>query len=313
MTSWHSYPSIFAIGHRALAELLLDPVIVEEKVDGSQFSFGVFTQEPGTDGDECPPPELRVRSKGATMISDAPEKMFTKAVESVRQRAALLHPNWTYRAEYLAKPKHNALTYNRVPEGHLMVFDINMGHEEYMSYADKAAECKRVGLECVPLVYEGRIESAEQFRAMLDRESALGGPKIEGVVVKNYGRFGADKKALMGKFVSEAFKEIHSREWKDANPGQKDVLTKLVDELRSPQRWAKAVQHLRERGALTDSPRDIGPLIHEVQADIRKEAVEHVAERLVAWAMPHVMRGAVGGLPEWYKEALLKRQFEQQP
>lgn len=45
MDSWHSYPSIFAIGHRALAELLLDPVIVEEKVDGSQFSFGLFDHE----------------------------------------------------------------------------------------------------------------------------------------------------------------------------------------------------------------------------------------------------------------------------
>ena len=29
--SWHSYPSIFAMGHRALKELFLDPVIVEEK------------------------------------------------------------------------------------------------------------------------------------------------------------------------------------------------------------------------------------------------------------------------------------------
>lgn len=37
-TSWHSYPSIYALGHRALGELFLDPVVVEEKVDGSQFS-----------------------------------------------------------------------------------------------------------------------------------------------------------------------------------------------------------------------------------------------------------------------------------
>lgn len=43
--SWHSYPSTFALGHRAIADLLLDPVLVEEKVDGSQFSFGVFEQD----------------------------------------------------------------------------------------------------------------------------------------------------------------------------------------------------------------------------------------------------------------------------
>ena len=43
--SWHSYPSTFALGHKALAELLLDPVLVEEKIDGSQFSWCVVGGE----------------------------------------------------------------------------------------------------------------------------------------------------------------------------------------------------------------------------------------------------------------------------
>ena len=75
MNSWHSYPSIFAVGHAATAHLFDGDVIVEEKVDGSQFSFGV--DESG---------ELHVRSKGAVMIPDAPEKMFQRAVDSVRER-----------------------------------------------------------------------------------------------------------------------------------------------------------------------------------------------------------------------------------
>ena len=33
-TSWHSYPSIYALGHRAVADLLRYEVNVEEKVDG---------------------------------------------------------------------------------------------------------------------------------------------------------------------------------------------------------------------------------------------------------------------------------------
>jgi ATP-dependent RNA circularization protein (DNA/RNA ligase family) len=36
-----SYPSIYALGHRAIRELFDGPVVVEEKIDGSQFSFGV--------------------------------------------------------------------------------------------------------------------------------------------------------------------------------------------------------------------------------------------------------------------------------
>ena len=54
------------MGHKAIAELLKGPVYVEEKVDGSQFSFGV--DENG---------EIRVRSKGCELVLDAPEKMFS--------------------------------------------------------------------------------------------------------------------------------------------------------------------------------------------------------------------------------------------
>ena len=300
MDSWHTYPSIFAIGHRALSELLLDPVIVEEKIDGSQFSWGLFDHE---DGERV----LHARSKGAQLNLVAPEKMFTEACEIIK--ALPLTVGWTYRAEYLKKPKHNALAYDRIPTNHLMIFDINTGHEEYLPYEQKAAEAARLGLEVVPLIYEGRVGSAEQFRAMLDRVSALGGQKIEGVVVKNYARFGPDKKALMGKFVSEAFKEVHAAEWKISNPSKSDVVESLIEFLRTPARWNKAVQHLREAGNLEDSPRDIGNLIKEVQADIQRECSDLIAQRLAQWATPQIMRGVVRGVPEWYKEELLKRQF----
>jgi hypothetical protein len=300
--SWHSYPSIFAIGHRALAELLLDPVIVEEKIDGSQFSFALLDHD---DGERV----LHCRSKGAQLNMVAPEKMFTEAVEVAKSLP--LTPGWTYRAEYLKKPKHNALAYDRVPTKHLMVFDINTGHEEYMPYAQKVDECARLGLEIVPLVFEGVIENVEHFRSMIDRDSALGGQKVEGVVVKNYHRFGPDKKVLMGKFVSEAFKEVHAAEWKAANPSRSDIIERLIDSLRTPARWHKAVQHLRERGEIQDSPRDIGLLIKEAQNDVEKECSELIAEKLAEWALPQVMRGVVRGLPDWYKGELLKRQFDQ--
>ena len=208
---------------------------------------------------------------------------------------------------------YNALAYDRIPTKHLMVFDINTGHEEYLPYDQKAAECARLGLEIVPLVFEGVIESPEHFRSMIDRVSALGGQKVEGVVIKNYRRFGLDKKVLMGKFVSEAFKEVHSAEWKAANPSKTDIVDKLIDTLRTPARWNKAVQHLRERGEITDSPRDIGLLIKEVQADIEKECMYLIAQKLSEWALPQIRRGVVRGLPEHYKEELLRKQFEVAP
>lgn len=300
MDSWHSYPSIYALGHRYVADLFNEPVLVEEKIDGSQFSFGRFE----VDGEI----QFFARSKGATLNVIAPERMFERAVESARSLD--LRVGWTYRAEYLQKPKHNSLAYDRVPKNHLMVFDINTGNECYLPYKEKASECERIGLEVVPLIHEGMIGGASEIRDMLDRTSVLGGQKIEGVVIKNYSRFGQDKKAMMGKFVSEAFKEVHAKEWKTRNPTSKDILELIYDILRTPARWNKAVIHLRERGQIEDSPRDIGLLIKEVQADVEKECLDVVAEKLMAWAMPHVRRNVTRGLPEWYKDELLKRQFE---
>ncbi len=297
--SWGSYPSIYALGHRGVANLFDGDVVIEEKVDGSQFSFGIF------DG------ELRCRSKGAIINLEAPEGMFVRAIETVRRLGPMLVDGWTYRGEYLQKPKHNALTYNRVPAQHIILFDINTGLEEYLPPDVKAAEAARLGLECVPLIAADHIKDMTGFRELLERESVLGGPKIEGVVVKNYTQFGQDKKALMGKYVSEAFKEIHAHEWKNSNPNKGDVVQQLIMDYRTEARWQKAVQHLRERGEIEDSPRDIGKLINEVGADIERECAEQIAQALYKWAWPQVRRGTVAGVAEWYKDQLLASQFEE--
>jgi len=299
--SWHSYPSIFALGHRALAELFLDPVLVEEKIDGSQFSWGIFLDDMGE-------LTLKARSKGAELNLVAPEKMFHKAIEIINSLP--LHPGWTYRAEYLQKARHNALAYDRVPEKNLIIFDINTDHELYLPYDDKVMEAKRLGLETVPRIYEGMVSDVQMFRGLLDQPSILGGQKVEGVVVKNYSRFGLDKHVLIGKFVSEGFKEVHAAAWKEANPSKSDIIEELIFSLRTPARWNKAVQHLRELSQIEDSPRDIGALIKEVHADIEKECVDLIATKLLEWALPKIKRGVVRGLPEHYKGELLKRQFE---
>lgn len=299
--SWHTYPKIFNVGHSALTDLLADAVVVEEKVDGSQFSFGIF------DG------VVKARSKGQELIIDAPEKMFNKAIEVVLSLSNALIDGWTYRAEYLQKPKHNALAYDRVPEKHLMLFDINTGHEQYLDATTKAVEAKRLGLEVVPCLHDGILESFEQVMALVDRVSVLGGQKCEGVVIKNYARFGRDGKALMGKHVTEAFKEVHRNDWKKSNPTNKDIMVVLCDKYHSKARWQKAIQHLKERGEITNSPKDIGPLLREAQNDIALECEEEIKQALYDWAKPHILRGAIAGLPQWYKDELLGLQFEKEP
>lgn len=297
MDSWHSYPKVYNLGHSNITELFDGEVIVEEKVDGSQLSFGRF-------GDR-----IRIRSKGREFDIEAPDNLFAEAAESVRALAPKLREGWTYRGEYLKRPRHNGLHYDRIPEQHIMLFDINTGHETYLGYEEKAEEADRIGLEVVPLIRKGRVEHANELFEFMDRVSVLGGQKIEGLVAKNYARFGRDGKALMGKHVSEEFKEVQSKQWKRDHPTQGDIVRALIEEYRSPARWQKAVQHLRERGELEQSPKDIGALMREVQADIEEECKDEILEKLWSKFRKQVMRGAARGLPEWYKQKLLEGQF----
>ncbi len=323
MGSWHSYPSIFNLGHRAVRDLLNYPHYIEEKVDGSQFSFGLigemaqdqFTgapfERPTTDF------SLRVRSKGAEMLVDAPEKMFNKAVDTAKRLRdeGLLRPGWTYRGEYLAKPKHNTLSYDRAPKDHVILFDVSTGDNEWLDPVAKRYEADRLGLECVPVLWTSRMTEPtrlEDLRAILDTTtSVLGGQLIEGVVVKPLVElYGQDKKTLMGKFVSERFKEAHKHAWKETSPNSGDILERLAKTYTTEARWMKAVQHLREAGQLTDSPKDIGLLIPEIAKDLGIEEKEEIKRLLWKWAWPHVQRAVTKGMPEWYKNELLRRQFE---
>lgn len=295
MESYNAFPKVYALGHSAIKELLFDEVLIEEKIDGSQFSFGRFNGE------------FKCRSKGAEIYPETPEAMFA---DGVFQAMALdLHDGWTYRAEYLKTPKHNVIAYDRIPEKHLVIFDINVGNEQYLDIPAKVDECARLGLECVPVMYVGKVNDHSEILGFLNKPPLLGGKQIEGIVIKNYSRFGMDKKVLMGKYVSEAFKEVHSGEWKAANPTRSDIITYLVQMYRTPARWEKAIQHLRDAGKLTNTPRDIGFLIKEVQNDIVEEEKEEIKNKLYAQAIDHIKRGVVGGLPEFYKEHLMKQQF----
>lgn len=303
MGSWHSYGAIYNLGHRALTSLFDGPVVVEEKIDGSQFSFGVF------DG------ILRCRSKGAELNLVAPEKMFAPGIATAQRLGAtgLLVEGWTYRGEYLAKPKHNTLVYDRVPAGHIILFDIATDEECYLGPDAKRIAAHWLGLEVVPVLYHGPLDDVAIFRAMLETPSVLGGQKIEGVVVKNYGQFGPDKKTLMGKFVSEAFKEVHGGEWRANNPTSGDIVQALIEKFKTPARWQKALQHLTERGEIVGDPRDIGILMKEVPLDVEKEERAAIMEALYEYAWPKVRRGLTSGLPEWYKQRLLEQQFQVAP
>jgi hypothetical protein len=308
-----AYPKVWNLGHNALIDLFDGPVVVQEKVDGSQLSWMLKDDE------------LHVRSKGAVIRPEnlAPEDMFYPSVQTIlRARdSARLVPDAVYRGEALRSSKHNTIKYSRAPEGNIALFDVELSPAfipeglptgswatpAMLHLAATELECEAVPTYPFNGIDEDRLTI---FRRILEQESFLGGSLIEGVVIKNYWRFDPRSgKTLMGKFVSEAFKETHKREWGASNPSRTDVVDRLIEELRQPTRWAKAVQHLEEAGELENSPRDIGKIFTAAKADLVEEEGEYIAMKLREWAMPKILRGATAGLAEWYKEQLVERQF----
>jgi hypothetical protein len=299
-----SYPKVYNLGHAAITDLFEDPVVVQEKVDGSQFSFGIL------DG------ALLMRSKGAVVYDSRQggalgegSGMFKPAVGYIESRWAELVPNVVYRAEFLGKPKHNTLKYDRIPSNGLVLFDLERWPDHvFLGRNFLEAEATNLGIDVIPS-YTVDVKSAEQVEALLEQDSYLGGCKIEGVVFKNHHRYGRDGKFLAGKYVSPAFKEVHGKEWKKSNPSGKDIRDELGSRLCAEGRWAKGVQRLRDSGELTGSPQDIGPLLKSISQDIKEEEEEAIKDALFKWAWPSISRAAIRGFPEWYKARLMEEQF----
>lgn len=291
----HSMTEIFHVAHKAMDEIFDGPVIIQEKVDGSQFSFRLTADY-----------VLEMRSKGQELLWDAPSsKMFRPAMDAVQQRIAHLKPGVIYRGEFLAKPKHNSLAYDRIPRDHVVLFEVEYDLGDFATSTQLQSEANAVGFETVPILFVGEWkEPLADLVRFFETESYLGGQKIEGIVIKNYARF-LHGKPLIAKLVSDKFKEVHAKEWKVGNPGGKDIIEILIDCYAVEARWEKSVQHLRDEGTLTNSPVDIGPLLKEVSQDIRKEEEDAIKEALFQWAWPKISRGVSRGFPEWYKGRLL--------
>lgn len=299
MSRISAYPKIFAIGQDYIRDIFKGEVEISEKVDGSQFSFGKVGGE------------IWVRSKGAQLYFENPEKMFLEAITYVDEIREKLPDDTIFYCEYLKKPKHNTLAYTNIPKNHLALFSVMRVDRTFDQDLEKWSEF--LGIDRVPIFFKGVVKEVAEIHDYLERESYLGGQKIEGIVVKNYSQpflLGGQPIPLMaGKYVSERFKEVHNKRWNKEESG-KSRLQLFFDGFRTEARWKKAVQHLRDKSELDNSPKDIGSLIKEVHIDIEEEEIENIKNELYKEFKSQIMRTATFGLPEWYKNRLLESSFD---
>lgn len=290
-----SFSKVYNIGHRDILELFDSDTEISEKVDGS---FGSCCKKDGV---------FYARSKGEQIIIDAPQKLFSNFITNVSKLD--LHDGWIYCGEVFQSQYHNCIKYDRAPKNNFILFAIDKGEQNYLSYEELAEEANRIGLEVVPLFYRGKIDNLDQLKQYLECESILGGSKVEGIVCKRFDRFTRDGKTMMGKLVSEAFKETNKSEFRKSNPSKTDIELILIEKYRNENRWLKSVQHQRESGKLENSPKDIGILIKEIRKDVLEEEKENIKDELFKFYWEKIERGITRGFPEFYKEYLAKNSF----
>jgi len=164
-------------------------------------------------------------------------------------------------------------------------------------------------LKIDPPSFLPRVPDPKEALRLMDFTSYLGGPKIEGVVLKNYSRAvdigGHIYPIMCAKFVSEKFKEVHGKTWKKNHTPQ-GGLESLKESYRTEARWRKAVERLRDKDALLGDPKDIGPLVKSIREDITEEEKEEIKEDLWKIYKDEILRNSVRGFPEWYKETLAR-------
>lgn len=300
-----SYPKIVAVGK--LEELFNGDVEVTEKVDGSQFGFGLDHEG-----------NLVMRSKGAH-LNPPIDGMFKRGVDSILDREELirrtLSPGDFVYGEYLNTPSHNTLKYDRVPLGHVALFSYTHvdehGHEEWYTHSQMARAAFDMDLDFVPLLAEMSLDPdrtlrssyVDRLKELMQRESYLGGEKVEGVVVKNLGarvHYNGRLSPVFCKLVGADFKERHNESWTPA----KDLLQEYLQGFKAPARWLKTIHRLRDEDQLVNDVQDIGKIIQAVQADLVLEEEQQIKDDLYKHFLPQIKRVCTHGLAEFYKKRL---------
>lgn len=295
----NGYPKIWALGAPEVRDnLFKGGVEVTEKIDGSQVGFGL-------DGEG----KLCIRSKGAFIYRDGyvrqPDSLFKAAVEYVVSIKDRLHPETAYYGEVLSSKHHNTLTYGSVPRNNVVLYGICSKGHWLDDHELLTKEADALGFDSVPLLYSGVITSKSQLDEMMETISHYGETKIEGVVIKNYNQLAvsAYSSNCFGKFVSERFKEANGATWS----GKTSKIEDFYNGFTNKARWEKTIQHLREDGKLTDSPKDIGLVIETTLKDFETEQKESVKEQLWNVYIRGIKQHVVKGLPEWYKNELANK------
>lgn len=284
-----SYPKIPAFGYDGTEDILDGKIYITPKIDGSNVAIWLFNDE------------YKIARRN-DWISEG-DKGFAPLLDFV---SAEWESNMALRgyAGYECpvvifgefSNNQNKLKYSlKYP---IIIFDVafvtkdadGAQHFKFWEYDKTRAIAEHIVWPSVPILYQGPGWNVQGIDGIINewlgKESVLGGPNEEGVVVKSYGRKTRFGRNYFCKIVSAEFAETSKPKVKNIRVGS-GIGEWAAESFFTPARLQKAIQKIKESGEWIEEPakKNIGKLIGVVTKDIHDEHYDEIAEKAtkVAW------------------------------
>ena len=290
-------PSIDSVTAGKLANISKeDHVIIQEKINGSQFT--IFKK----DG------ELHFynRNKEVGPKGDP----YINAYLSLQKKKEFFNEGLFYHGEAMKTIKTNNASYKRMPRYYWMVYEIQREDGSLLTPDEMTTNLLGTGIETTQVLYDSHKnqsilslqEVIDQLMAQIesnDIESCLGNIP-EGIVIKvlkgttNY-RF---------KRVRSVFAEMsQSKRDKIEQVSDIDFIREIGEIYNTDGRREKAVQHMKEKDIYNEKNinANIGPMVHELDDDLLKEAEEDIKNMLFVRFFPEISKVARGDVPAFLR------------
>ncbi len=160
------------INDKGMELLLKGPVVIEEKLNVFPITF---------------------QAEDNTVKVKAPKGLPAEAAEYLKSLDGRLIKGWVY---YAGAP----FGYPVKPRNGLVLFDVTKGlNNYYVGWSHRDLIADALEMDCPHVLYEGLDPKKPKLFDLLYEESAFGGGKVSGIVIKNYEQFDKDGNVLMGK------------------------------------------------------------------------------------------------------------------
>lgn len=276
------YQHVERLGHDDVMGLLDGTVVVQEKLDGANFSVA-----------KHPEKGLILASRNNVIsVGGHPSTGFNGAIEYVLDHPGIAkvlehHPDWVLRGEWLTR---HTINYEATKMKKFYVFDVQDRDGKYVPISQYAAVMELREILFIPALAEFTSPSLDQLTELTQGPGAYGAAQKEGIVVKRYDFVNKWGRTTWGKLVSADFREankIHMGATKH-DPIEIQFASKVTDE-----DILKVIHKIRDAAGTTtikDMPQVLGRVWNDAFTDrlwsfVQKEHVKEFnfndAKRLV--------------------------------